>query len=226
MPDETGYSVSVPMLRDLREMRGLVLGGSQSRRRSSRRRRGGGGEGGEALFDWGLVTDEAGASPHGTLGLTPGTIGKAVLLNADGVAINAAGNPLGSIGAAADADKIQFKSELPIKIWVGAIVDLASDSEITPGTTWDGAGGTTLAKVWANVVNAQPIIVKAPSQIPANGSLLCDVYEWNTSGVLVDSGVNVTCYNIAPAAVAANVNLQAKPIGGRYVIDYEVCPSN
>jgi len=224
MPNEPGYTAPLPFYRDMREIKKLTIGSSQTRSHRFKRRRGGGGSSTSNATTRALVTNASGATPYGTTGMTPGTVGKCVLLNEDGVAINAAGDPLSNIAAATAADKIEFKSEIPIKIWDGAIVNLSSNDAIEAGTTWDGAGGSTVAKVWANPINAQPIIIKAPGGIPADGNAQCDVYEWGVSG-LVDSNVNILVYNIASVAVASNVYLQAKPIGGRYVVDYELCPA-
>lgn len=103
-----------------------------------------------------IVTDAAGNSTHGALGFTGGggTVGKAVLLDEDGAAVDANGDPfVTDLSGATAADKIEFKSEHRVAVPINSIIRLSSNDPIQAGTTWDGVGGTTIAKVWGEFID-------------------------------------------------------------------------
>ena len=56
------------------------------------------------------------------------------------------------------------------------------------------------------------------------GSASCDLYNSNSSGVLSDSGSNITVYNMASGAVAGSTHIMAaKNRAGLYVCIVEDC---
>jgi hypothetical protein len=105
-------------------------------------RRVGGASSTENLTSKAVVTDAAGASTHDQYtGITGGTTGKAVLLTQDGADLKPSvvidpGDPDYDATAATEA-KIEFKSIHRVACAVGVIVELSSDSELAPGSTFD-----------------------------------------------------------------------------------------
>lgn len=83
----------------------------------------GGGGSTTNLTSFAVVTDDAGASTHGSSGVSLGTTGLCVLLDEN--------------GAKTATDEIEFKSMHRVGIPVDAIIQLSAPNEIVPGSEWD-----------------------------------------------------------------------------------------
>ena len=100
-----------------------------------------------------IVMEAAGASTYSTTaGITGGSTGKAVLLkDEDGNLVPTVELDTGSgdydVDAVADAE-IEFKSALRVGCPVGAIVELSSSDELTPGSTFEEVA------TWGQLIDA------------------------------------------------------------------------
>lgn len=95
-----------------------------------------------------------------------------------------------------------------------------------------GSQGGEVKQFEYDLTQGQKPVVHAKSPlggIPARsgltmGSATCDLFSCNSSGVLVDSGTNITVYNMASGAVAGDVQIvAAKNDAGLYVCIVEDC---
>ena len=121
------------------------LSSFQPRPRLARKRRGGGGGEAENLTKFAVVTDTAGAATHGEFsGITVGSTGKAVLLEADAATGNLLPEVvLNNVAPGYDSQKvtdakIEFKSLHQVACRVGRIVILHG-AKIEAGSTFANA---------------------------------------------------------------------------------------
>jgi hypothetical protein len=93
------------------------------------------------------------------------------------------------------------------------------------GIAGEFADGNVDLNKRSTVVHAKTPLAGIPARSGLTmGSALCDLFDCNSSGALVDSLKNITVYNMASSGVAGNKQIiAAKNSAGLYVCIVEDC---